>query len=137
MALHVALNRTPKEDNKENCCDCDCTCDGSEDFTIKDMQQAQEETENSQINLREMKCKINHILWECAQVVGLRAVRLVFCSSKIVSNSDDVRVLVVKNISKGDLEELAAWLRNNGYSTAMSWDSQPHGNMLGSIFIWW
>lgn len=135
MALHVALNRTPKDEEKKEC--CECVCDGSEDFTLEDMHRVQEETENSKCNLREMKCKINQILWECAQVAGLRAVRLMFCGSKIFSNSDDVRVLIAKNISKTDLEELAAWLRNNGYSTSVSWDRNPLGALLGSILVYW
>lgn len=139
MALHVALNRTPKEETEENfVCDCEpCECVEEEDFTASDMAYIQEQKENCCCNLKQVRAKINQILYDCAGIAGMRSIRVVFCSKLIAADNNDFKSVVVKDFDKNDLEEIAAWLRNNGFYTDYQWNREPHGNVMGSILIYW
>lgn len=136
MTLRVALNRTPKEKNE--CC-CECECCGEHDFTLEDMTNIQEQNEkkNTSGSITDIQCKINKLLREAADVPRLRHLFITFCSSHMAFMSPNHKTIVVKGLERSTLDKIAGWLRNNGYSTIENFNQPPHGDMLGSIYIYW
>lgn len=133
MALHVALNRTPASDKK-----CECHCEEEADFTLNDLLEIQEKQEEINKDLKDVKCKINSIMRECAYIAGMRSVTLLFTSDGVrMADSLTHKHIVVKNFTSQDLDSIGAWMRNNGFSVEIHWNKGNHGMVLGSIFVYW
>lgn len=132
MTLHVALNRTPKEKKNIN-----CSCENSsEDFTADDMREVQDSKSNYLDSLEDIKCSINKILIEVANNSLDNACTIFFCNKKM-NGTNGINSIIVKNFDKNNLDKIAAWLWNNGYYVDVNWFNQPHGNILGSLLIYW
>lgn len=128
MALHVALNRTPKSEDKQQVCE-----DAPIDFTAATMRQMQEAQSNCLCSLNDIKEEINKILFDIANSTTVNVCTVFFTTAHL----NGVHSIVVKDFDKQDLETVAAWLRNNGYYTDINWFDTPHGSMLGSLLIYW
>lgn len=137
MALHVALNKTPAGNNaKDNCCCC-VDEDKCYDFTLNNMLEIQEEVEDVNKSIEEIKCKINCALREVAYVAGCRSITFVFGTKSLVATDFNRRGIVVRDFTAEDAEKIAAWLRNNGYSVDVNMFDSPHGVIFGSILVYW
>ena len=135
MALHVALNRTSK--SKEEIENNECPCaEEPEDFTADSMREVQEERSNCLCSLNDVKKSLNNILRDVANNSLDNACTVFFCSGKM-TGTNGVNSVVVKDFSKNGLEQIAAWLRNNGYYTDARWFDMPHGVILGTLLIYW
>ena len=133
MSLHVALNRTPKEETETK----DCVCEEQPiDFTAADMRKVQEAQSNCLCSLNDVKESVNKILFDIANNSLDNACTVFFCDKKM-NGTNGINSIIVKDFDEDDLEQTAAWLRNNGYYTDVNWFDAPHGNMLGTLLIYW
>lgn len=135
MALREALNRTPRGEIIYNYGGEVCE---EPNFTANKMRRTQEDNIDKGFLLKDVQCSINRSLEQYSKEYAGTCLILKFdCKKQVEVKNDSITIKVSENFGRYDAEKIAAWLRNNGYNTVMSWSGQPHGGMLGSIFIWW
>lgn len=136
MPLRKALNRTPREKEKEvDICECPCE-DNLKDFTAVDMRETQDSKSSCLCSLKDIKKSINNILMDVANSSLDNACTVFFCDKRM-NGTNGVNSIVVKDFNKSGLEQIAAWLRNNGFYTDANWFDMPHGDILGTLLIYW